>query len=243
MVGVHARIDAFIEDSIRAMRARAFARYGARLALDVANGDLVVTPADGADLPEYIAEFRHATVEAVYDTLLSINRLILVANWTALEAFAEDVLAVLVPNRNAREMIQDRVKDRLRADPRPNGVASFEGWFCELGFESTLDPDHEALLRHVSALRNSLAHSGPRPTPRFVKQAPEAWGVREGETLVIPNVAVDAALSAMGLYVAELGAKVTNTGHALAVDPPATLLRRYLEPRAEHWPTEDTPHR
>lgn len=243
MVEVHSRVDAFIEDAVSAVRARAFARFGARLALDLADGNLVITPTGEGELPTYITEFLHTSVDAVYDTLLSVNRMTLVAHWTALEAFAEDVLALLEPSRNARERIRDRVRDRLRADSRPNGVASFEGWFAELGFASALHPDLEELLRHVSALRNSIAHSGPRPTSRFVGQAPDAWGVREGETVVLSNVAVDAALSAMALYVAELGAKVTNTGHALTVDPPETLFRKYLDPRREDWPAENTPRR
>lgn len=243
IVEVHGRVDAFIEDAVSATRARAFARFGARLALDVADGNLAIRSTGEGELPAYVTGFHHASVEAVYDTLLSVNRMTLVAHWTALEAFAEDVLALLQPSRNARERIRDRVRDRLRADSRPNGVAAFEAWFAELGYASTLHPDLEELLRHVSALRNSIAHSGPRPTPRFVNQAPDAWGVREGVTVVLSNVAVDAALSAMVLYVAELGAKVTNTGHALTVDPPETLLQKYLDPRGDGWPREETRRR
>lgn len=241
MVEVHGRVDAFIEDAISAVRARAFARFGARLALEAADGNVMITPIGDRELPAYIADFENTTGEAVLDTLLSVNRMTLVAHWTALEAFAEDVLALLEPSRSAREGIRDRVRDRLRADARPNGVASFEGWFAELGYVSALHPDLDELLRHVSALRNSIAHSGPRPTSRFVRQAPDAWGVREGMTIVLSNVAVDAALNAMALYVAELGAKVTNTGHALTVDPPDILLRKYLDPRGEDWRSEGEP--
>lgn len=229
---VAARIDGFINESIGSMRSRAFAVAGAHILNGIHRGEMDIITPTGKALPAYAsAQDLAADDEAVMDGLNAINRLLVIATWTALETLVDDLHAVIQPDAAFRRQTKTKVKKQLEARRDwQKGVTMFEAWFTEEGVPSALDPDHEHLLRHVARLRNALAHDGLRPSARYLNHAPTDWRLAELGQLLIPEPSIDAALEGIALYVAYLGSRLTGAPHELITEPPAVLLQRFLHP-------------